>query len=193
MKTKNVSLLLSMTVVLACEMPFSSEDDSLQSGEIVIENFDLIQPLDWQIVNDNVMGGVSKSSMYFRDDETATFYGDVSLQNNGGFASIRAYYGSSLEGVKTISIRVKGDGQKYNFRVRTAEASWASYTVSFQTIPDKWIEFDFRLRDFYPTYRGYRLNQMPSLSDLTIRSIGFMISDKQEGKFNLSLDWVKAN
>ena len=193
MKTKNVSLLLSMTVVLACEMPFSSEDDSLQAGEIVIENFDLIQPLDWKIVNDNVMGGVSKSSMYFREDETAIFYGDVSLQNNGGFASIRAYYGSSLEGVKTISIRVKGDGQKYNFRVRTAEASWASYTVSFQTIPDKWIEFDFRLRDFYPTYRGYRLNQMPSLSDLTIRSIGFMISDKQEGKFNLSLDWVKAN
>ena len=194
MKTKNVSLLFSMTVVLCCEMPLSSDDEnSLQAGEIVIENFDLIEPLDWRIVNDNVMGGVSNSSMYFRDDETAIFYGDVSLKNNGGFASIRAYYGPSLEGINTISIRVKGDGQKYNFRVRTAEVSWASYTVSFQTIPNKWLEFDFNLVDFLPTYRGYRLNQMPSLSDLTIRSIGFMISDKQEGEFNLSLDWVKAN
>ena len=137
----------------------------------------------------NLYKGVMITKKYYETEAS----GNVSLQNNGGFASIRAYYGPSLEGINTISIRVKGDGQKYNFRVRTAEASWASYTVSFQTIPNKWLEFDFSLVDFSPTYRGYRLNQMPSLSDLTIRSIGFMISDKQEGEFNLSLDWVKAN
>jgi len=44
----------------------------------------------WQIINDDVMGGVSQSEIIFNDTGTATFQGKISLENNGGFASIRS-------------------------------------------------------------------------------------------------------
>lgn len=44
---------------------------------------------EWRIVNDGVMGGVSKSSIALTADGHGKFAGYVSLQNNGGFASIQ--------------------------------------------------------------------------------------------------------
>ena len=33
---------------------------------------------------------------------------------------------------------------------------------------------------------------MPLLSDIVIKEIGIMISDKIEGSFNIEIDWIKA-
>ncbi|HEX5697569.1 MAG TPA: CIA30 family protein, partial [Rhodoferax sp.] len=46
--------------------------------------------LNWQAINDGVMGGVSVSRMRFDSAGFAVFEGEVSLENNGGFASVRA-------------------------------------------------------------------------------------------------------
>ena len=44
----------------------------------------------WMVVNDGVMGGVSRSTIRRGDDVgTAVFEGTLSLENNGGFASVR--------------------------------------------------------------------------------------------------------
>ena len=84
------------------------------------------------------MGGISTSNLRFFDNATSSFQGYLSLANNGGFASMRAYYNSSLEGISKIKISVKGDGKRYIFRVRTDEMYWASYGISFQTIKDEY-------------------------------------------------------
>ena len=44
---------------------------------------------EWRIVNDGVMGGISKSSLILNDLGKGQFMGHVSLANNGGFASIQ--------------------------------------------------------------------------------------------------------
>ena len=57
----------------------------MQKNEINIPNsFDK-----WSIVNDNVMGGLSESNISISENETLIFKGRVSLDNNGGFASVR--------------------------------------------------------------------------------------------------------
>ena len=43
----------------------------------------------WRNVDDVVMGGVSSSSMRI-EEGVAVFKGEVSLENNGGFASVRS-------------------------------------------------------------------------------------------------------
>jgi len=43
----------------------------------------------WQVVNDDVMGGVSASNFGVTNG-AAVFRGAVSLENNGGFASVRS-------------------------------------------------------------------------------------------------------
>ena len=65
---------------------------------------------DWMVVNDGVMGGLSQSRPEITDRDTLVFTGNVSLENNGGFASIR--HGAEPFGLEEgdgILIRVKGD------------------------------------------------------------------------------------
>ena len=40
----------------------------------------------WTIVNDGVMGGLSRSRILVSDERTVVFEGRLSLENNGGFA-----------------------------------------------------------------------------------------------------------
>ena len=81
---------------------------------------------------------------------------------------------------------------RYSFRVRTDNNSWVSYTQSFDTKKDTWQEVVLDIKDFYPTYRGYSLRNIPKLSDSIIREIGIMISDKIEGNFKIDVDWIKV-
>ena len=45
---------------------------------------------EWQTVNDGVMGGVSEGKFRITEQKTMEFYGTLSLENNGGFASVRS-------------------------------------------------------------------------------------------------------
>ena len=164
---------------------------STSQGEIIIEDFAEKSLLNWNIVNDTVMGGRSQARMSVRNNK-AEFKGYLSLANNGGFSSVRAYYPNDLFDINSIVLRVKGDGRKYSFRIRTDNNSWVSYTQSFATENDTWQEVVLDIKDFYPTYRGYSLRNVPELSDSIIREIGIMISDKVEGNFKIDVDWIKV-
>ena len=73
----------------------------------------------WQVVNDDVMGGVSTSSFRLTNG-VAVFQGEVSLENNGGFASVRSLPARhDLAGCDAFVIRVRGDGRRYKFTART--------------------------------------------------------------------------
>ena len=76
----------------------------------------------WQIVNDDVMGGVSRSGFRLTNG-VAVFQGEVSLENNGGFASVRSLPARhDLAGCDAFVIRVRGDGRSYKFTARTARS-----------------------------------------------------------------------
>ena len=182
-----------LALLIGCDLPYVENPSAeLISGEVVMEDFDSKNLLNWNIVNDTVMGGRSQASLKLINDTHADFSGYLSLENNGGFSSIRAYYPPDLANVKSIILKIKGDGREYNFRIRGNSNSWASYTHSFDTIEGEWIEKELKIDDFYPVYRGYNLKDMPSLSEIIIKEIGIMISDKTEGSFNIEIDWIKA-
>ena len=64
----------------------------------------------WVVVEDRVMGGRSNAEISLTDEGHAKFSGNVSLENNGGFASVR--HRLNVEGVKKFSkavIRLKGE------------------------------------------------------------------------------------
>jgi len=44
---------------------------------------------DWITVDDNVMGGKSSSTFEINSDGHGVFKGSISLENNGGFCSVR--------------------------------------------------------------------------------------------------------
>ena len=67
----------------------------------------------WQAVNDGVMGGVSDGRFRITEDKTLEFFGTLSLENNGGFASVRTKPADlDIKAGDTIVVRVKGDGRE---------------------------------------------------------------------------------
>ncbi len=148
----------------------------------------------WQVVNDDVMGGVSASRFQVSTNGCAIFSGNVSLENNGGFASVRSGpVGGDLRGLGVLIIRVRGDGQRYKCSVRTGSGFDAPfYQCSFLTKRDEWEEHRLAFKDFVPTYRGRVLTSVPPLDPAKIASVGFLIADKQSGPFRLEIGWIKA-
>lgn len=163
-------------------------------GEIILFDFNSSETSGrWYTVNDDVMGGISKSNVRLNDDGTATFRGQVSLENNGGFASIRAVIENSFENdYKGVMLHMKGDGNIYSVRFRTNKSfDGYAYQAKIKTEQNKWKEFKLPFKDFVPTYRGYTLKDKPALESKDISQIGIMIADKQSGSFEIDIDWIK--
>ena len=149
---------------------------------------------DWVTANDVVMGGVSDSKFEINTDSTATFSGTVSPDNNGGFASARASLEEKYNEYKEVVICVKGDGNIYSLRFRTDKNfDGISYQAKFKTEPGEWKEYKFPLSNFKPTFRRNTLTNKPNLESKDIKQIGILISDKQFGRFELTIDWIHFN
>jgi monofunctional biosynthetic peptidoglycan transglycosylase len=148
----------------------------------------------WEIINDAVMGGVSESRISIIDNRAALFQGNVSLENYGGFASMRSHPRVfELAGSNGLIIRVNGDGKDYRLRLRTDKNyDGIAYQTHFSTEQDRWITARLSFEAFTPVFRGMVVNDAPPLDITAIRRIGFMIADKQSGPFRLEIEWVKA-
>ena len=149
---------------------------------------------DWSPVNDTVMGGVSSSAIVQASESVALFSGTVSLENNGGFASVRSRPQLlDLSGYQGIQVRVRGDGKRYQFRIRTDNRyDGPTYRTSFETTRGEWTVHKLLFSDFVPTFRGRILKNHPPLDPTGIQSFGFLIADKQKGPFALEIDWIGA-
>tara|TARA_A100001388_G_C28531943_1_gene386016 strand:- start:65 stop:619 length:555 start_codon:yes stop_codon:yes gene_type:complete len=146
----------------------------------------------WNIVNDDVMGGISKSYLSVNDKNNLIFNGYLSLENNGGFASSRLSFNrETLAGVKAFRLKIKGDGNTYKLRLNQFNRR-ASYSSNFKSSKNKWTEVEITLDDFEPTWRGYSYSNYPEIDIEKVNSLGIQISDKQEGDFILEIKYIKA-
>lgn len=158
--------------------------------------FDFASPSNapaWQVVNDDVMGGVSTSKFEVTHG-VAVFRGEVSLENNGGFASVRSSPAQhNLADCDAFVLRVRGDGRRYKFTVRTESGfDTPIYQCAFATKRGEWAEHRLAFKDFVPTFRGRVLTNVPPLDPASVVSVGFLVSDKQAGQFKLEAAWIKA-
>lgn len=145
---------------------------------------------DWAIVNDSVMGGMSQSRIEPMEN-VHRFTGSVSLENNGGFASVRYLVGRTLPNTDRIELRIKGDGKLYQLRFRmSGRFSGVAYSVNFQTLADEWQTFTFLTDDFKPVWRGRPVVGAPELDLNSVRLMSIFVSDKQTGPFEIELDQV---
>ena len=147
----------------------------------------------WSSVDDSVMGGVSQSASRVLDEGVLEFSGTMSLENNGGFASIRSPWNPiDLSEYDGILIRVLGDGQVYRLRIRTAATgSEVAYNSLFETQDGEWTTVYIPFETMIPTFRGFRA-PVGGLDARAVTSLGLMLSDKQPGAFSLQVDWIRA-
>ena len=149
---------------------------------------------EWQVINDGVMGGLSRSTITKTEDGTGLFSGTVSLENNGGFASIRtAVAQKSLAGYQGLEIRVRGDGRSYDLRLRLNDRfDGIAYRASFETRAGEWTTTRILFQEFEPSFRGRFVPDAPPLLPENIQQIGFLLADKKPGEFSLEIDFVRG-
>jgi len=146
----------------------------------------------WRPVDDVVMGGVSRSTFERAGAGVARFSGNVSLENFGGFASVRTPPRDwDAAGAQAFLLRVRGDGKTYKFTVRTSDGfDGIQYQSRFTTTAGEWTDVRLPVREFVATFRGRKVPFAASLDPAKARAIGFMISDKQAGPFELLVDRI---
>ncbi len=139
---------------------------------------------DWIVINDGVMGGKSKGVFYVSNEGHAVFSGHISLQNNGGFSSVRHVI--PLLNVKKYSkvvLKVKGDGKRYQFRIKASANDYYSYITYFETNGD-WQKITLPFNQMYPSFRGMKVNKS-NFEGMQMEEIGFLIGNKMEEDFCL--------
>lgn len=156
----------------------------------IIFDFDTESDLrNWRIVDDGVMGGLSDGSFSIDENGHGVFKGDISLQNNGGFSSLRHYFAyMDVSNSDSVVLRVKGDGKPYEFRVKHDRRSYYSYVYTFNT-SGEWEEVIIPLSNMSPAYRGRSLN-IPDFNHDTIGELTFLFGNKKPESFQLLIDKI---
>ena len=145
----------------------------------------------WYVVNDTVMGGESAGKMGTDAAGNGLFEGHVSLDNNGGFTSIRYDAGKTqLQGHTKFIIVLKGDGKTYQFRVKTNKGDYYSYVYSFET-SGNWQTIEIQFSDMVPSFRGRTLTMANFPGDY-MEEIGFLIGNKKVEDFKMAIDNITA-
>lgn len=148
----------------------------------------------WQAVNDGVMGGVSDGRFRITDRQTMEFYGTLSLENNGGFASVRSRPRAlGLQTGDTIVARVRGDGREYQLNLYASGRTRAfSYRAPVKTRSGSWIEVAVPLDRFEATSFGRVLPGAGPVDPRGVTSVGFLLAEKAPGPFALEVAWINV-
>ncbi|MCZ8380240.1 CIA30 family protein [Mycobacterium sp. CPCC 205372] len=181
------------------EAPLSSAPASLseEAGELLVDLDDAGEVATWTTVNDPVMGGMSTSRITFGDDGGLVFSGEISLANEGGFASARSpedtEIGRRATGATSLRVHAVGDGKTYLVKVSTVARQW-SYIQRFRTEPAVLRTYELPIDGFEPV--GMRLDPAPdapqTLDSSGIDQVSVYIVDKQQGPFELTVTAIDA-
>ncbi len=183
---------LVLTFILSAATSFG--DESLRAADPIIKFEDQPDAPKWTVVNDGVMGGLSKGSLEMADGKLF-FSGTLSLENNGGFSLVETS-GSrwDLSDATGLRIRVKGDGRTYQLRLGTdalTRGDRIAYSADFDTQAGEWVERVIPFNSLRATHHGESI-EAPPVNTANIEQIGILIGDKRPGPFQIQVDWIAA-
>ncbi len=162
----------------------------MMNSKVIVDFNSQTDLVGWQVLNDGVMGGKSRSTFQLNESGNAVFSGDVSLKNFGGFASVRYKFENlKIEDSDTIVLHLKGDGKRYQFRVKSNSRDRHSYIAYFET-NKKWQQIKIPLREMYASFRGQRLN-MPAFDAENMAEMSFLIGNGEEESFVLEIKKIE--
>lgn len=147
---------------------------------------------EWQAVNDGVMGGVSDGRFKITDQKTLEFFGTLSLENNGGFASVRSRSKKlGLQPGDVLVAKIRGDGREYSLNLYLNRPLIAfSYRATVRTKKDEWLEVKVPLDQCEATSFGRVMRNAGPVKPAEVNSVGFMLSDKKPGSFKLEIESI---
>ena len=148
----------------------------------------------WVLISDNIMGGISKASVKYTDN-TVILQGDISLDNFGGFASLKTKFKAiDLSSYSGIKIRYKAVNQRFAFTLEETQ-NWTrpNYKKEFTSNKqDSWEIATINFKDFKEYVIGEPTGDYMNLESLrNILRLGIISIEKKEGPFSLEIDYIE--
>lgn len=190
MKTTRALTLLG--ILMTALLSRSADAEGTDEPYIITDFKAEIGLTEWEVEDDVVMGGRSQGTFEISTAGHAIFSGKVSLENNGGFSSIqRDFDAINVSNYEKAYIRVKGDGKRYQFRVKSSTRERPSYIYEFDT-DGSWQTIEIPFAEMAPRFRGNRL-KMPNYPGQTMAHMRFLIANGNAESFQLTIDkiWLK--
>jgi NADH dehydrogenase [ubiquinone] 1 alpha subcomplex assembly factor 1 len=170
-------------------------DENLAMVKVLFDFSDAHAINGWTTIDDRVMGGVSQSRLRYEPSGHAVFEGKVSLERNGGFASVRSApgrLGQSLS--QDCVIEAHGDGQRFKLNLFTDDSfDTVSYQAEFAPSAKEWQVIRLPIQTFRATFRGREVPGSPALDPARIRQVGLMIAGRQAGAFALGIRSIRLD
>ena len=146
----------------------------------------------WEVEDDAVMGGRSKGRLIINEAGNAVFSGDLSLENKGGFSSVKyAFPPIRVSDCQAIVLGLKGDGKRYQLRVESGPRASHAYAADFETSGD-WQTIEIPFSILHAIHHGDWLDQ-PGYPGKTMSGIQLLIGTGKAESFQLEIDriWLK--
>ena len=169
--TVHIMQQMKLVLTIMTILPFAATSADDVSKSLLTQFDDLPGDLQWNVVNDNVMGGRSRGG-YTIQDGILRFTGATNTRG-GGFSSLRTSraqlpFTSDTDG---IAMRMKGDFRTYIFRVETRGGY--TYWADVPTRSD-WQDVAIPFENFTLRWRGYQ-RRGPALKPENIDSLGLSL------------------
>merc|ERR1719191_1342784 len=142
------------------------------------ENFIMSGRVEWEMLMDNVMGGISTANLE-NTDEYLKWTGELSLENNGGFAQFYGNIGRKLTGYNTIRFSARTTDPSRDFYATYARDMGTG--VMFQhpmKLSGEFKSYEMDFNDFSFQFMGWEAGWIPTLSGQMIRNVGMLVMDK---------------
>ncbi|MBW0144243.1 CIA30 family protein [Sphingomicrobium clamense] len=165
---------------------------ALTAGECrTIADFGAPNEIDrWQVVNDGVMGGLSRGQIAPAGD-AMRFWGEINT-DGGGFSSIRHRLDrGELAGATHLRVTMDGDRRDYQLSLRSNARLYGrsiAYRGSLQ--PSNGVA-TVALDGLEPSIFGRRV-PAPAFDPAAARSVGFILADGRDGPFEMKVRKIEA-
>ena len=159
----------------------STENKHIDFGSSMVEP--------WRSINDGVMGGLSEGEIAWKDT-VMLWSGQTSLENNGGFASIRGpWEHHDLRAMNRAIIRCRGNGGPFKMTLETSQRWWMPYAYTSFNPNDDWQDVVIDVEDFSwsQAQMGDLRNVAPSQELGDVLRIGLMKYDGTAQPFELEV------
>lgn len=147
----------------------------------------------WRPIDDRVMGGISRSILRHDPAGHAVFERVVSLEQNGGFASVRSTtVNFGMWGAHSRVIEVRGDGKRFKISL-LADDGFDNLNYPAGLIPSghDWQAVRLPSANARASFRGREVTGAPPLDPAQVHQVGLLIGDRQAGAFALSIRRIR--
>ena len=141
------------------------------------------------LIHDTVMGGRSSGTVIQHNHDAVLFTGNLSLENNGGFASaeFKLLNKLTLANPTQLLLHAVGDDRNYQLRLKTPYLPQGVAYVAEFTAERAQAQFSFTIADFTGRYRGTPVLNLPALQFNDVSHVSVMLADKSPGPFQIAL------